>query len=102
MNGHEGGVDMRSIIFALALVLAATAVGTMTKAQAQGDTCFRLWVARNSVFKANGYCFKTARAIRYFGNAGCRYDVEAAVPLTPYDRSVIANIQAREQALGCQ
>lgn len=93
---------MRSITFGLALVLAATAAGTTTKALAQGDTCFRLWVQRNSVFKANGYCFKTAQAIRYFGNAGCRYDDEAAVPLTPYDRAVIANIQAREQALGCQ
>jgi len=93
---------MRSIIFGLALVLAVTTAGTMTTALAQGNTCFRLWVQRNSVYKANGFCFKTAQAIRYFGNAGCRYDDEAAVPLTPYDRAVIADIQAREQALGCQ
>jgi len=92
---------MRSIAFAIGVLLAATAAGSST-AQAQGDTCFRLWVARNAVFKANGYCFKTAQAIRYFGNAGCRFDDEAAVPLTPYDRSVIASIQARERALGCE
>jgi YARHG domain len=92
---------MRPMIFALA-VFAATGVGSPTQANAQADTCDSLWVARNSIYKAKGYCFKTPRAINYFGNAGCRFDDEGAVPLTSADQAAIASIQARERALGCQ
>jgi hypothetical protein len=92
---------MRPVIFAL-VVFAATEIGSLTQANAQGDTCDSLWVARNSIYKAKGYCFKTPRAINYFGNAGCRFDDEGAVPLTSADQAAIASIQARERALGCQ
>ncbi len=94
---------MRPVIFSVVAVLAAAiSVGSLTTAQAQGDTCDSLWVARNAIYKAKGYCFKTPRAINYFGNAGCRFDDEAAVPLTPSDQAAISSIQARERALGCQ
>jgi hypothetical protein len=71
-------------------------------ANAQGDACSRLWVQRNSIYKANGYCFKTQRAISYFGNAGCEYDYEGDVPLSRSERARIARIQAEERALGCR
>ena len=93
---------MRSMLLALAAMLAIIVVTPTNRAAAQGDACFQLWVQRNTIYKANGYCFKTARAIRYFGNAGCRYDNEAAVPLSPYDRALIAQIRARERELGCR
>ncbi len=60
-------------------------------AQAQG-TCERLWIERNSIFKAYGYCFKTARSIRHFGNAGCQYDNLEDVPLSQAQQRVIAGI----------
>jgi YARHG domain len=101
LRQKKGFQVMRTVVVATGILLAATLAGSVA-VRAQGDACSQLWVARNSVFKANGYCFKTSRAIRYFGNAGCRYDNEDAVPLTPYDRGVIANIQAREAALGCR
>src|SRR5207249_301574 len=41
-----------------------------------GASCDDLWVARNTIYKNRGYCFKTQRAISYFGNAGCRYNNE--------------------------
>ena len=94
---------MRPLIFSLAAVLAATVTVELSpKARAQADTCDSLWVARNAIYKAKGFCFKTPRAINYFGNAGCRFDDEGAVPLTSADQAAIASIQARERALGCQ
>jgi hypothetical protein len=85
---------MRAIGFALAAAMLATPVF------AQG-ACQRLWVERNSIYKAAGYCFNTQRGIRYFGNAGCSYDDVRQVPLSAYDRARIADIVAQERAMGC-
>jgi hypothetical protein len=65
------------------------------------QTCQSLWVERNSYYKAAGYCFHTPRAIRHFGNAGCRFDEESAVPLSRATRKRIAQIVRAEQRLGC-
>lgn len=91
--------------FLLSALLAASVMSTglaVSAANAQDGACFRLWVARNSIYKANGYCFKTDRAISYFGNAGCVYDYEGDIPLSRYDRARIARIQAQERDLGCR
>jgi PAN domain/YARHG domain len=66
------------------------------------SSCDQLWVARNSIYKMRGYCFKTQRAISRFGNAGCIYRNENDIPLTPADRAQIAQIRAQERAMGCQ
>jgi hypothetical protein len=92
---------MRAIAIGLAALLGAATLDMTIPAHAQGENCQDLWVSRNSIYKARGYCFKTARAIGYFGNGGCKFYNEAAVPLTPADRATIARIRARERALGC-
>jgi hypothetical protein len=76
------------------LMAAAPAVG-------QG-ICDSLWYERNEIYKRNGYCFKTARAIATFGNAGCAYDVEAAVPLSGWERRRIQELIRAERANGCR
>jgi hypothetical protein len=81
------------------VIVAASTLAT--PAYSQG-ICQRLWVERNSIYKEAGYCFKTARAIRYFGNAGCQYDVEAALPLSRGERARVADIIAEERANGCR
>jgi hypothetical protein len=63
--------------------------------------CDELWAERNAVYKDAGYCFKTPRAIRAFGNAGCKYDDLADVPLSARDRAKVADIQRQEQANRC-
>lgn len=63
--------------------------------------CDELWAERNAAYKDAGYCFKTPRAIRAFGNAGCRYDDIAEVPLSAQVRSKIADIQREERANDC-
>ena len=82
-----------------ASVLAASCVGFASSANAQ--SCQALWVERNQYYKDAGYCFKTAAAIRYFGNGGCIYDYEGAVPLSRAIRARIAEIKRIERRLGC-
>jgi hypothetical protein len=81
------------------LFAAATLATTVSLSYAQ--SCQSLWVERNSYYKAAGYCFHTPRAIRYFGNAGCRFDQESAVPLSRATRNRIAQIMRVEERLGC-
>lgn len=64
-------------------------------------SCPQLWLQRNSIFKAAGYCFHTPRGIRTFGNAGCAYDDERDVPLSDRDRQTINTIQQIERMKGC-
>jgi YARHG domain len=86
----------------LAVAAAAAVVGAVPLTSvAHAQSCQSLWVERNSYYKEAGYCFKTARAISYFGNAGCRYDNEASVPLSRGIRNRIAEITRLERAMGC-
>lgn len=83
----------------LALLLAALPLlGTPARA---AFPCDELWGERNAVYREAGYCFRTPRGIRAFGNAGCRYDDIADVPLSARDRAKVAEIQSQERAAGC-
>ena len=85
---------MKSVAVA-AILLAASAV------PAAAQSCGDLWYQRNAIYKDAGYCFKTTRAIRAFGNAGCSYDDVADVPLSARQRAEVADIQRTERAYGC-
>jgi hypothetical protein len=82
-----------------AIVTAATLGATVTIASAQ--SCQDLWIERNTYYKEAGYCFKTPRAISYFGNGGCYINNEAAVPLSRAVRARINQIIRLERAYGC-
>jgi hypothetical protein len=69
---------------------------------ARADVCFDLSYQRNAIFKAAGYCFKTAQQIENFGNAGCMYDNQADVPLSARQRAQIADLVRQERELGCR
>jgi hypothetical protein len=86
-------------LIAGALLLAGTTGLSASSASAQ--SCQQLWVERNSYYKDAGYCFKTRRAIAFFGNAGCAYDDEGSVPLPRGIRARIADITATERSRGC-
>jgi hypothetical protein len=86
-----------------AILLCFTGTITVGSAGlAAAQSCDQLWYQRNSIYKSAGYCFKTQRAISAFGNAGCMYDSENAVPLSPSDRAQIASIVRMEQEFGCR
>lgn len=91
---------MRVLSTADTMLLAAATLGA-TASVVQAQSCQSLWVERNSYYKNAGYCFKTARAIAYFGNRGCRYNNEGSVPLSRAARNRIAQIVRLEARLGC-
>jgi len=70
-------------------------------APARAESCDDLWHARNEIYKAQGYCFRTRRGIEAFGNAGCQYDNAEDVPLSAAQRRTIADIQREERARRC-
>jgi YARHG domain len=86
-------------IVVTALVAAATLGATATVASAQ--SCQDLWIERNTYYKQAGYCFKTPRAISYFGNGGCFIYNESQVPFPPQVRARINQIVRLERAYGC-
>jgi YARHG domain len=63
--------------------------------------CQLLWDVRNTIYKENGYCFHTSKAIKYFGNAGCKFDDVGDVPLNKYERRNISAIKKVEKQKGC-
>lgn len=69
--------------------------------QVAKKSCEDLWILRNSIYKDAGYCFKSARAIKWFGNAGCQHDDEAAVPLNDYQRANAKLLQSVAAEKGC-
>ncbi len=68
----------------------------------EGSACNSLWYRRNKIYFDNGYCFKTERSIKAFGNKNCRFPVEADVPMSPSDRAQIDLIRTLEQQNRCQ
>lgn len=83
---------------AVAIVLMSALFPTASLA---AFPCDELWAERNAVYKDAGYCFKTPRAIRAFGNAGCRYDEIADLPLSARDRAKVAEIVEQERQNRC-
>ena len=65
-------------------------------------SCQDLYRYRNQFYASHGYCFKTARAIRMFGNAGCQYDNIRDVPLSAGERADIAEVVRAERNNGCR
>ena len=86
----------------LALGLLAGVVTLTTTGAALAQSCDDLWYERNAIYKRAGFCFKTPRAISTFGNAGCIYDSEYALPLSQRQRNRIAWIVRMEREMGCR
>ena len=64
--------------------------------------CDEFWGERNAVYAEAGYCFKTARGIKAFGNAECRFDDIRDVPLSARDRQKVNEIVRQERENGCR
>lgn len=56
---------------------------------------------RNTIYKENGYCFQTERAIAAFGNEGCSITNQAQVRLNAFERHNVALIKKVERRKGC-
>ena len=63
------------------LILAGLLVGASVL-PAYAQSCGDLWYERNAIYKDAGYCFKTARGIRAFGDAGVAHVQVYPIPPT--------------------
>jgi hypothetical protein len=61
-------------------------------------SCDGLWYARNAIYAAKGYCFKTERALSAFG-PGC---FPPYGQLTGAEQNQVAAIQQWERSKGCR
>jgi YARHG domain len=93
------GVLRLSALSVAAAVAALT--GTLAAPAASAQDCQSLWVERNSYYKEAGYCFKTARAIAYFGNGGCYIYDESQIRFPPGIWARIRQIRRMERDMGC-
>ncbi len=78
------------------------AVSPATAQDLWSQSCGDLWYQRNAIYARNGYCFKTDRALRVFGNENCRFYVEADVPMSQSERREVEIIRDVERQKGCQ
>jgi hypothetical protein len=89
---------MRLLSTAAAVLIAAATLGADA---ARAQDCQSLWVERNSYYKNAGYCFRTQRAIQYFGNGGCYVTDERQLQFPPGVWARILQIRQIERAMGC-
>ena len=88
---------------AVALGIAGTCLADVAVAQDYWSmSCAQLWYERNAIYKAHGYCFKTDRAIRTFGNEGCNVADESALAYSPQARRTVALIVQVERQKYCR
>lgn len=80
---------------------SAVLMSGLAVASARADGCEEAWYQRNLIYKQSGYCFRTPRGIRAFGNAGCSYDAVEDVPLSARQRATVAELKAYERSNGC-
>jgi YARHG domain len=88
-------------IFAAAVSLIAIAAPAAAYDDPRTWSCSDLWSNRNQIYKSNGYCFRTPRAIREFGNGGCQYNDIDDVPLSASQRRYVAEMVRAERIKGC-
>ena len=80
----------------------ALAAGPASAQNYNAMSCDELWFQRNSIYKEYGYCFKTDRAIRAFGNRGCYVDDERNLQLPRNVRREIDLIVSIEREKYCR
>ncbi len=76
----------------------AIAFAVLAALPAAADECMTLWLERNGIFDAGGYCFTSQLGIGYFGNAGC---TPGPPQVTSAQAARIDALRAREGALNC-
>lgn len=63
--------------------------------------CSALWELRNVIYFDHGYCFKTRRAINFFGNDECEVDDAEDIEFSEIEQHNIDTIVAVEDDKGC-
>ena len=71
----------------------------MLPAAAMAASCLDLWVARNSIYDENGYCFSTELGQETFDNDDCW---TKRPKFSKAEQRLIDEIREEEEARGCK
>ena len=63
---------MRCIALGVSIGLVCGAIAVSSAPLPAQANCYELIGCTNRIYKENGYCFHTQKAIDAFGNAGCQ------------------------------
>jgi hypothetical protein len=113
--GNQGDMGMRKLVYAclMAALIATPAnaacyqyIGCTDEDRFEAEDledykCTQLWVVRNVIYYEHGYCFKTKRAINYFGNDDCEYDDAEDIEFSSIEQHNIDVIVEVEDDKGC-
>ena len=91
---------MRLATMAIAIFGMLLTSSASVSAQNAGR-CQSYWFERNAMLKEYRYCFRSPRAIYYFGNGGCVYERVNDIPFNRSDRERLLEIRAMERVHQC-
>lgn len=83
------------------LVIGIFLSGIAVAAAQNVGRCQAYWHERNTLLKEYRYCFKSPRAIHYFGNGGCVHTRIESIPFSSVDLERFREIRAMERAQNC-
>ena len=106
---------MRGLLIAAALTFAATGPALATcyedlgcndseyfsRSDLRDLDCDVLWEIRNQIYFDAGYCFKTERALDFFGDDECEFEDAEDLDFNTYQVRNISRIQDAEKRNQC-
>jgi hypothetical protein len=82
-------------------IIGCTEADSFKEEALQHLNCPALAEVRNSIYAENGYCFRTLKYQRIWGNRDCRYTRSHKVPLSQIERTNVTAIRHTEAKKKC-
>ena len=80
-------------------LIFVTSIGVLLSVEpALAESCYDLWYERNSIYDANGFCFKSRLGRQTFDNSDCYTN---NVQLSGQEQYRVDQIQDEESRRGC-
>jgi hypothetical protein len=84
----------------ISVITAISALGIILSVEpALAESCYDLWYERNSIYDANGYCFKTELGQQTFDNSDC---YTKHPKFSKQEQWRIDELKSEEESRGCQ
>jgi hypothetical protein len=84
----------------ISVITAISALGIILSVEpALAESCYDLWYERNSIYDANGYCFKTKLGRETFDNSDC---YTKHPQFSEQEQWRIDQLKSEEENRGCQ
>jgi len=82
-------------------IIGCTDTDVFSRTDLRRFSCQILWELRNTFYYEHGYCFKTDRAINFFGNDECYIADAEDIDFNSVEQTNISRIKSVEAQKGC-